>query len=84
MNNKNGGIVIEQKPIKHTKQPVYNDYLDEYDEYYFENEKYLNAGHGGKQRNKREAELNSNKYDPCGNVRTITSKLMNFEHNRRK
>lgn len=59
-------------------------YLDEYDHYYFEQEKYLLAGHGGKQRNKREVELNSNKYDPCGNVRKITSKFQNSEHNKRK
>ena len=61
-----------------------NDYLDEYDHYYFEHEKYLQAGHGGKQRNKKEVELNSNKYDPSGNVRVIINKMHNFEQNRRK
>jgi hypothetical protein len=58
-------------------------YLDEYDHYYFDNEKYFKAGHGGKQRNKREVELNSSRPDPCGNVRKITSKLQNCEHNKR-
>jgi hypothetical protein len=71
---------------KNSTKTVQNsyDYLDEYDNYYFEHEKYLQAGHGGKQRNKKEVALNSNKYDPSGNVRIIVSKMQNFEHNRRK
>ena len=60
------------------------DYLDEYDNYYLDHEKYLQAGHGGKQRNKLEVALNTNKHDPSGNVRIIVSKMQNFEHNRRK
>lgn len=60
------------------------DYLDEYDSYYFENEKYFNVGHGGKQRNKREVELNSSRIDPSGNTRLIVNRMQNFEHNRRK
>ena len=59
------------------------EYLDEYDYYSFDQEKYLLAGHGGKQRNKREVMLNSNRPDPCGNVRKITAKLQNMEHNKR-
>ena len=65
------------------KQVNDSSYLDEYDHFYFENEKYFTAGHGGKQRNKREIEINSNKYDPSGNVRKITTKLSNMEQKRR-
>lgn len=61
-----------------------DDYLDEYDNYYFDNEKYLQAGHGGKQRNKKEVAQNSKRNDPSGNCRVIVSKIQNFEHNRRK
>lgn len=68
---------------KQSKQPVY-DYLDEYDNYYLDHEKYIQAGHGGKQRNKREVILNSNKFDPSGNVRKIVTNMQNFEHKRRK
>ena len=67
-------------------QKQYNSdfsYLNEYDHMFFENEKFFKAGHGGKQRNKREIELNSNKNDPCGHVRKITAKLSNSEHNKR-
>ena len=63
--------------------PVY-DYLDEYDNYYLDNEKYIQAGNGGKQRNKREVFLNSNKFDPSGNVRKIVTNMQNFEQNRRR
>ena len=65
------------------KQITDGAYLDEYDHFFFENEKYFTAGHGGKQRNKREVELNSGKNDPCGNVRKITRKLSYSEHNKR-
>lgn len=72
------------KSNKSSTSSFYNDYLDEYDHYYFEHEKYLQAGHGGKQRTKREVESNTNKHDPSGNVRVIINKMVNFEHNRRK
>ncbi len=82
----NEPVVIPSKPAQ---QPIgvnskeANDYLDEYDEYYLDNEKYIQGGNGGKQRNKRDMILNQ-RNDPSGNVRLITSKLQNFEHNRRK
>ena len=59
------------------------DYLDEFDEYYLDHEKYIQVGHGGKQRNKKDMVLNDKK-DPSGNVRIITKNLQNFEANRRK
>ena len=72
------------KMAKNPKPEEVVDYLDEYDNYYLDHEKYLQAGHGGKQRNKLEVALNTNKHDPSGNVRIIVSKMQNFEQNRRK
>ena len=66
------------------KQIPVHDYLDEYDNYYLDNEKVIQGGHGGKQRNKREVFLNSNKFDPSGNVRRIVANMMNFQQKRRK
>jgi hypothetical protein len=61
-----------------------NDYLDEYDEYYLEHEKYIEGGNGGKQRTKRDQVLNT-RNDPSGNVRIITQNLKNsIEHNKKK
>ncbi len=80
-----GPVIIDPKKVKQQIASKSSDeYLDEYDNYYFDNEKYFNAGHGGKQRNKKEVELNSQRVDPSGNVRIIVSKMQNFEHNRRK
>ena len=59
------------------------DYLDEYDEYFLEHEKYFVGGQGGKQRSKRDI-VQNHRIDPSQNVRLITTKLHNFEHNRRK
>ena len=59
------------------------DYLNEFDEYYLDNEKHIQVGHGGKQRNKKDMLMNEKK-DPSGNVRIITKNLQNFEANRRK
>jgi len=72
----------------HSKSPtaaavVVPTYLDEFDEYYLDHEKYIQVGNGGKQRNKKDMLLNDKK-DPSGNVRIITKNLQNFEANRRK
>jgi hypothetical protein len=69
--------------MKQSKQPVY-DYLDEYDNYYLDNERFIQAGNGGKQRNKKDGVLHSSKFDPSGNVRKIVTNMQNFEHKRRK
>ncbi len=74
---------FKQQSKSQQQTPVY-DYLDEYDNYYLDNEKHIQVGNGGKQRNKRESFLNSNKFDPSGNVRKIVSNMQNFEHKRRK
>ena len=84
-----GDVMIETNNLSQRnkqKKPIvqYNDFLDEYDHYYLDHEKYLLAGNGGKQRFKKEVEQNSNKYDPSGNVRIIINKMQNFEQKRRK
>ena len=90
--SKQQNILIEQhlpmdskvhNSSSHNKQASVPDYLDEFDEYYLDHEKYIQGGNGGKQRNKRDMALNDKK-DPSGNVRIITKNLQNFEANRRK
>ena len=93
MSARTGDVLIEsQKPTlirlnsNNSNQKTvtnYSDYLDEYDMYGLDNEKFFLGGQGGKQRTKKDIVQNV-KHDPCGNVRKITSNLQNFEHNRRK
>jgi hypothetical protein len=88
MSAKTGDVLIETKPVtnsnigKLSKSLHQPEYLDEYDEYGLENEKFYVGGQGGKQRTKKDIVQNV-KNDPSGNVRKITSNLQNFEHNRR-
>ena len=72
-------------------------YEDEYDHYNYDQVKYLllstklrdhhnqgkamNSGHSGKQRTKKEAEMNTNRHNPGGHERKITTKLINMEKN---
>ena len=86
--NEPADVLIDVAPAsrpsnRHSKSSAINEYLDEYDEYYLENEKYIQAGQGGRQRTKKD-KVQNEKHDPSGNVRIVTSKLHNFEHNRRK
>ena len=41
----------------------------------------MNSGHSGKQRTKKEAEMNTNRHNPGGHERKITTKLINMEKN---
>jgi hypothetical protein len=82
--NNEGPVIIKQQKQNIQTEKSSEDYLNEYDDYYFANEKYFNAGHGGKQRNKKEIELNNKRVDPSGNVRLCVTKLQNFEQNRRR
>jgi len=68
-----------QEPL----QPGAPDYLNKYDYLSFEQDKFINAGHGGKQRNKREVVVNQSRRDPCGNVRVVTQRMQNFEQKRK-
>jgi len=79
-------MVARPAPAPHSKTATIAappNYLDEFDEYYLDHEKYIQVGNGGKQRNKKDSVLNDKK-DPSGNVRIITKNLQNFEANRRK
>ena len=78
-------VLVIPAQVKHStnKQVYNNDYLNQYDEYSLDNEKFFVGGQGGKQRTKKDIKQNF-KHDPCGNVRLITSKLQKFEQNRRK
>lgn len=38
----------------------------------------------GKHRSKKEAELNTNKFDPCGDNRKLVEKFKNTEKNRQR
>ena len=59
-------------------------YLDEYDEYNVEADKYIHAGHSGKQRSKKEAAEHTNRFDPSGHTRKLLEKMINTEKNKEK
>jgi hypothetical protein len=87
--SKNGDVLVIQPIVRLSSSPKQNkqilsqdDYLDEYDLYNLENEKYFLGGQGGKQRTKKDIVQNV-KFDPCKNVRYVTSKLQNFERKRK-
>lgn len=82
--NIEGPVIIKQSKLNTDVPKFSEDYMDEYDDYFFANEKYFNAGHGGKQRNKKEIEQNNKRVDPSGNVRVCVTKMQNFEQNRRR
>merc|ERR1711864_9159 len=56
---------------------------DEFDHYNYDQDK-LVSGHGGKNRSKKEAEMNTNRHNPGGHERKIVTKLMNTEKNQQQ
>ena len=56
-------------------------YQDEYEHYNYDQEKAIKSGNSGKQRTKKEAEMNTNRPNPGGHERKITTKLQNSEKN---
>ena len=56
-------------------------YQDEYEHYNYDQEKAIKSGHSGKQRTKKEAEMNTNRHNPGGHERKIVTKLQNSEKN---
>jgi len=58
-------------------------HFDEYEHYNYDQEKYMNAGHSGKQRSKKEASEHTNHFDPSGHSRKIVNKLANTEQNKK-
>jgi len=64
------------------KMSATEEYLDEYDEYNFECDKYVNTS-SGKRRSKKEAAEHTNHFDPSGHTRKIVEKLINTEKNKK-
>lgn len=60
------------------------DHFDEYEHFNYDQEKFVNTGHGGKQRSKKEVSEHTNKHDPCGHVRKLVTKMHNTETNRKE
>nr|AAQ18145.1 p8 protein [Branchiostoma belcheri tsingtauense] len=61
-----------------------SNYYDEYEYYNFDTDKIVASGQGsGKGRTKREQELHSTRFDPCGNVRITVTKFQNTERKRK-
>jgi len=56
---------------------------DDLEEYNYEQDKYEVSGGRGKGRTKKEAELHTNRHDPCGHTRKTTQRLIN-SHEREK
>jgi len=56
---------------------------DEYEEYNYNEEKFLHAG-SGKQRSKKEASEHTNHHNPGGHERKLVTKMINTEHNHNK
>jgi nuclear protein 1 len=59
-------------------------HFDEFEHYNYDQEKYLNAGHSGKQRSKLEASQHTNQHDPSGQTRKLVTKMQNTEANRKQ
>ena len=57
--------------------------VDQYEHYNYDQDKYVNSGHSGKQRSKKEAAENTNRFDPSGQTRKIVTKMQNTIENRR-
>jgi len=58
-------------------------HFDDYEHYNYDQEKYMNAGHSGKQRSKKEAAEHTNHNDPSGHSRKILNKMENTEKNKK-
>ena len=54
-----------------------------YDYYTFDHDKYIFSSHSGKQRSKREVAVHTNRFDPNGHSRKISTKIRNTERNAR-
>jgi len=54
---------------------------DDLEQYNYDQDKYMNSGHSGKQRSKKEAAEHTNQHDPSGHSRKILTKLVNTEKN---
>ncbi|KAH8025509.1 hypothetical protein HPB51_009449 [Rhipicephalus microplus] len=80
-----GGSTFVELPVAATGKSLKmsESHFDEYEHYNFDQDKFLYAGHSGKQRSKREASEHTNHHDPSGHVRKLVTKMANTERNRR-
>lgn len=60
------------------------DHFDDYEHFNYDQDKFLTAGHSGKQRTKKEASEHTNKNEPCGHTRKLVTKMHNTETNRKE
>ena len=60
------------------------EHFDEYEHFNYDYDKHMFSGHSGKLRSKREADLHTNHFDPCGHSRKILTKLINTEHKKKQ
>lgn len=58
--------------------------IDEYEHYNYDQDKYANQGHSGKQRTKKEVSDHTNHQDPSGHTRKILTKLQNTEQKKKE
>ena len=58
-------------------------HFDEHEHWNYDYDKYMFSGKSGKQRSKKEAQQNTNHYDPNGHTRKTVNKLINNCHNQR-
>ena len=54
-------------------------YMNEFDHYNYDQDKYVHSSHSGKQRTKREAMVNTNRADTSGHSRKLVQKMQNTE-----
>ncbi|KAH3889478.1 hypothetical protein DPMN_013576 [Dreissena polymorpha] len=59
------------------------EYMDEYEDYNINQDKYVTSGHSGKGRSKKEAEQH-HKDDPSGHTRKIVNTFTNNANNQKK
>jgi len=58
-------------------------HFDEYEHFNYDQDKYMFSGHSGKQRSKKEAEGNTNRFDPNGQTRKLVTKMQNTVDNKK-
>ena len=56
---------------------------EKYEHLTYDQEKFVNKGHSGKNRSKKEAEQHTNRHNPGGHERKLVYKLKNTEINKR-
>ena len=59
-------------------------YMDEYDHFNYDQDKYVHSSHSGKQRSKKEAMVNTNRADTSGHSRKLVQKMQNTERKTRE